>query len=133
MEYWYNTITGYVQEWVSGLPFPAQLAAPGWHGPFKTRADVDNFYNQNKAAHPEWNAPGTSISGFVQNIPNQASAAIGADVKSAVGDTIGNFNLASWFLRVGEIVLGIVLVGVGIAKLTGTTNFVMEAVKKVPV
>lgn len=44
-------------------------------------------------------------------------------------DVLGSLNLASWLIRIGEILLGIVLVGVGVAKLTGTTNFVASAVK----
>lgn len=45
------------------------------------------------------------------------------------GDLLGKFNLPSWFLRVGEILLGIVLVGVGLARVTGTQNIVSKAVK----
>jgi hypothetical protein len=48
-------------------------------------------------------------------------------------DIWNNLDLGNILLRVGEVLLGIVLVGVGIAKLTGTTNFVATAVKaKIP-
>ncbi len=43
-------------------------------------------------------------------------------------------NLGSWFLRIGEILLGIVLVGVGLARITGAQNAISKIVKtKVPI
>jgi hypothetical protein len=66
-------------------------------------------------------------------------------VTQAGGNTAGSLGLdpTQWFhglnlggilLRVGEVLLGIVLVGVGVAKLTGTTNFVATALKtKMPI
>jgi hypothetical protein len=59
------------------------------------------------------------------NIPG--AAAQGAS--KAYQDILGGFNLGSWFLRIGEILLGLVLVGVGVAKLTGASNFISSAVK----
>lgn len=40
-----------------------------------------------------------------------------------------NANITSWFIRIGEVVLGIVLVAVGVAKLTGTANVISKAAK----
>jgi hypothetical protein len=51
----------------------------------------------------------------------------------AAGQTANNLfhglDLESILLRVGEVLLGIVLIGVGIAKITGATNLVASAVK----
>lgn len=63
------------------------------------------------------------------NIPN--AAATGAN--TAYKDILGGFNLGSWFIRIGEILLGLVLVGVGVAKITGAQNMISSAVKaKIP-
>lgn len=49
----------------------------------------------------------------------------------ATGDAGGlfNFNATEWLIRIGEIVLGLVLVGVGLAKLTGVQNKISEVAK----
>jgi hypothetical protein len=54
--------------------------------------------------------------------------------KTAIGDVIGQFNLNAWFLRGGEILLGLVLVAVGVARLTGTPNVISASLKtKLPI
>jgi hypothetical protein len=56
----------------------------------------------------------------------------GAAAKGAENAFHG-LNLGSWFLRIGEILLGIVLVGVGVARITGAQNAISKIVKtKVP-
>jgi hypothetical protein len=60
----------------------------------------------------------------------------GAAAKGAANaiDTLGGFNLSSWFLRIGEILLGLVLVGVGVARITGVQNAVSKIVRtKLPI
>jgi hypothetical protein len=44
-------------------------------------------------------------------------------------DVFHGLSLGNWFVRIGEILLGIVLVGVGVAKLTGANNIISTAVK----
>lgn len=44
-------------------------------------------------------------------------------------DVLGGLNLGNLLLRVGEVLLGIVLLGVGIAKLTGADNAIAKAAK----
>jgi hypothetical protein len=39
---------------------------------------------------------------------------------------------ANIWLRVGEFALGVVLIGIGLARITGAENFISSAVKKVP-
>ena len=61
------------------------------------------------------------------NIPGNPATAIGQGISAL--DPFKGLNLGNILLRVGEVLLGIVLVGVGIAKLTGTTNAVASIVK----
>ena len=64
------------------------------------------------------------------NLPGAAAAGANAAYK----DIFGKFNVGNWFLRIGEILLGLVLVGVGLARITGTQNVISQIVKtKVPV
>jgi hypothetical protein len=64
---------------------------------------------------------------------NATGGGIAAGI-GAVADTLGGFNLGSWFLRIGEILLGLVLVGVGVARITGVQNAVASVVKtKLPI
>lgn len=84
-------------------------------GPYPTQA----------AAEAVAHSPGGGFPG--PNIPGNPGRAIGQAVSSL--DPFKGLNLGNIMLRVGEVLLGIVLVGVGIAKLTGTTNFVASAVK----
>lgn len=52
----------------------------------------------------------------------------GAAAKGAENAFHG-LDLGSWFLRIGEILLGIVLVGVGVARITGAQNAISKIVK----
>lgn len=73
------------------------------------------------------------------NLPAAASAtgtatgqiAIGAGkgAAQAAQDLFKGLNLGTWFIRIGEIVLGIVLIGVGIARITGAQNAISKVVK----
>ena len=58
-----------------------------------------------------------------------AGPATGIGLAKASQDIMHGFNFGNIILRVGEILLGIVLIGVGVAKLTGTANVVSKAVK----
>lgn len=49
--------------------------------------------------------------------------------QAAVQDTFHGLNLSTWILRIGEILLGIVLLGIGVSKLTGAENVVSKAAK----
>lgn len=44
-------------------------------------------------------------------------------------DIFHGLNLETWVLRIGEILLGVVLIGVGVAKLTGTENTISKIAK----
>lgn len=77
------------------------------------------------------------VAGLGLGIGNDPSPATAVGVGGAVGtavDKLGGFNIGAWFLRIGEILLGLVLVGVGVARITGAANFISSAVKaKVPI
>ena len=63
-----------------------------------------------------------------------AAAAKGAADAANTLDPFHGLNLGSWILRIGEILLGIVLVGVGIARITGAQNAISNIVKtKMPI
>lgn len=83
-------------------------------GPFPTQAAAE------AAAQQGGGFPGPAI-------PGNPGKAIGQAVSGL--NPFHGLNLENWVLRIGELALGIVLVAVGIAKLTGTTNFVASALK----
>src|ERR1700743_2162682 len=118
MAWYYNSSSGKIteeSEWIAYAELHLGLA---WHGPFDTEQDAENYYTQNKGNNPGWKAPTTSLSKALTTQANPLNAF-----------GLNDQNLQSWMIRIGEILLGIVLLGVGIAKLTGTTNLVASAVK----
>ena len=48
---------------------------------------------------------------------------------SATQDVFHGLNLSNWAIRFVEVALGIVLIGVGVAKLTGADNVINKAAK----
>jgi hypothetical protein len=66
--------------------------------------------------------------GQTGTVLGQVPGAAAKGAQNAV-DALGGFNLSSWFLRIGEILLGIVLVGVGVARITGAQNAISKIVK----
>ena len=48
----------------------------------------------------------------------------------ATGDAF-NINATQWFIRIGEVALGIVLIAIGLAKLTGVHNPISQVAKVV--
>lgn len=72
-------------------------------------------------------ALGTAI-GQTGTILGQTPVAAAKGAQNAF-ESLGGFNLSSWFLRIGEILLGLVLVGVGVARITGAQNAISKVVK----
>lgn len=62
-------------------------------------------------------------------VPAGSGGTPGFGVSPKVLDVLGGLDLGNLMLRVGEILLGLVLLGVGIAKLTGTDNVISNAAK----
>lgn len=114
----YNSRTGAVNE----VPIPTAIllskSGTGWHGPFDSKEAALAFYEKNRAINPGWKEP----AGLVSQAENIVSAANPMNI-------IGGVDIVSWLIRIGEIILGIVLIGVGVAKLTGTTNAVARIAK----
>ena len=84
---------------------------PLW-GPFSTLAQAQAQASKNKPTDP-----GT----VTQNISGSGNL-------FGLGDAF-NANITQWLIRIGEIALGIVLIAVGIAKLTGVDNKIATAAK----
>jgi hypothetical protein len=80
------------------------LEVAGWRA-FPTEAAAEAF-------------EGESVN---QNVSNTA--------KSAVSDVIGHTDVGELILRVTEILLGIVLIGIGLEKITGAENAVSKIAK----
>lgn len=131
---WYNSKTGYVatdegfNKWFnehSGLD-KLNAAYFGWHGPFKSKEEAYQFYTDNKSAHPDWTAPtDDAYKAFAQTA--------GGAVTDAIGLSNGGIvNAGNWVIRIAEIVLGVVLIGVGVAKLTGATNAIAKIARVTP-
>lgn len=79
---------------------------------------------------------GNAFKNTIPTVTQDLGAIPGAAAKGAENaiNVLGGFNITNWFLRIGEILLGLVLVGVGIARLTGTQNAISKIVKsKVPI
>jgi hypothetical protein len=53
----------------------------------------------------------------------------GHQVAHQAADLYHGLNLPNLLLRVGEVVLGVILIGVGIAKITGADNVISAAAK----
>lgn len=128
MAWYYNSDSGAVQEQPEWIAYPQLHLGLSWHGPFKSKQDALNYYEAGKAANPGWKAP-TGVAGNISNLATGTGSAIADATKSAIGDVTGQFNLAAWFVRIGEILLGLILIGVGVSKMTGVGNVITKAVK----
>lgn len=85
---------------------PPQLSDMFLAGPFADQADAQKYKN----------AIGTGAILPPGGTPIVGS--LGRGTTQTIQDVLGGFNLGSWFLRIGEILLGLVLIGVGLAKIT---------------
>jgi hypothetical protein len=127
-DWYYNHNSGSInQEKNIVIPGMGQKPGTDWEGPFPTKEAAFKYYADNHAAHPGWKEPTDSAWKQFQN-STESGASAGADVLGFGG---GSIDAQNWFIRIGEILLGIVLIGVGVAKLTGTTNLISKALKVV--
>lgn len=125
-DWYYNHNSGNVsQEKDIVIPGMGQKPDSAWHGPHPTKEAALKFYADNRAAHPSWKEPTDDTwKQFQNSTESGGEAVVGATTDLFAGTDVGN-----WLIRIGEILLGIVLIGVGVAKLTGTTNAVSSFVK----
>jgi hypothetical protein len=100
------------------------------------------FFTSQQAAQNCANANGGSKTlpgtGGALNAANSGLNAATGALQCAGGIAIGRLNvcvdLEHWILRIGEGLLGIVLIGVGLARITGVQNAVSSIVKsKLPI
>lgn len=130
MPWLYNSHSGAIIQTFSPASNMLLSGGLGWHGPFKSHQEAVDFYNNNKGNNPGWKAPTDNISDQITNtitsVPSDAATGAADAVKHSI---LGGVDIQAWFVRIGEILLGIVLIGVGIAKLTGTTNLIAKAAK----
>jgi hypothetical protein len=138
-----------------GTPITTQLTSR-WTGNFQL--DLNNFVKaanqagdkqlalqfrayalQQHALHPELSVQqmlsmfvATDLGGALSTGIGQTGTLLGqlpgAAAKGAE-DAFHGLSLGNWFMRIGEILLGIVLVGVGVARITGAQNAVSKIVK----
>jgi hypothetical protein len=129
MVWFYNSITGSViSEPAFGDTIQSHL--PGWHGPFGTKQEALNFYQQNAAANPDWKPP----SGF----PGVIGNAIKSGVQAGAGALTSGWRLAAtglsgWFMRGLKVLFGGVLMITGVSKLLNVDNRITQLAGKVPV
>jgi len=123
LDWIYNSKTGAVIELPSPAAFVQLKSGLGWHGPFDSKDAAIAYYNANKAKNTGWKAPSSNPISAIGNVPS----AIDDTIQNGLG--LSDANIQSWLIRIGEILLGIVLLGVGVAKLTGTTNAIAKVVK----
>lgn len=122
----YNSRTGTVIQNIKPLALVSLKSGLGWHGPFNSKEAAIAYYNANKANNSGWKAP----TGFLDSVGNIPGAAVDTANDAALnGLGLTDDNIRTWMIRIGEILLGIVLIGVGVAKLSGTTNAVASLVK----
>lgn len=128
MAWYYNSTTGAVNNEPDWLVWPELHMGMGWHGPFATEQDLANFYNKNKPKNPGWKAPSGIVSNIINSSENWMSngsfnkSPIGLSNPltgvNAIGDFANRLTKASTWERVGEVLLGVILISIGVAHLT---------------
>jgi hypothetical protein len=105
--WYYDSVDGDVihQNLAESIP---NAAFKYFHGPYKTE--------QLAIAHKGVAGP--------PGVPNES---LGSQAASVATGGPGGMNWQNWILRIGEILLGVTLIGVGVAKLTGAENVISKA------
>jgi hypothetical protein len=124
--YYVNIATGTIQRQCNPV-LAIALAAAGYFGN-PGPASATNAFATFDAAHAfAASQSGSAASGDVTGGVSSATKALGS-----LNPLAPLFQSNIW-LRAGEFLIGIVLIGVGLAKITGTENFVSNVVRKVPI
>lgn len=92
-----------------------------YHGPYATEALAETHAGVVGATGIPNEPTGESLTKGLNTITGSVSS-----------DILGGLNIGNLVLRAAEILLGITLIGVGIAKLTGAENIISSAIKKAP-
>jgi hypothetical protein len=131
MKWYYNSRTGAIANFPTAIGDFYLHSGTGWHGPFNTQADALTYFDNNAGANPGWARP-TGLLGSIENIPRAVGGIATqpiTDINNKLDTLTNGININNWLIRISEIVLGVVLIAVGIAKLTGNENVVYRAVK----
>jgi|ERR1035437_3630369 hypothetical protein len=106
----------------------------GWQvvmGPFNTQAQAQSASPSGGLSYLGLltQVAANTIMHQASNYPATSASAVNTAITSNPLDVIGHFNLGGWFLRVGEVLIGLVLIGVGVARMTGAQNIISSALK----
>ena len=132
MPWFYNSHTGEAEN-ISGiadvsLPLYEALlhTGTGWHE-YSTQAQMQAAISAN-----HWPAANQGIQ--LGKIPAETGGVAGAAASGAIKDTfsLNASGLAGWFFRGLKILFGGILMIIGIAKLTGADNAVVQLAKSAP-
>lgn len=128
-KWYYNSDTGSIA--LRPVWDPLNHAGVGWHGPFDTEQQAIDFYVQGKASNPGWHEPTSSL---WQQLKNSISSNPVEKAKDNAANKLSELNplnklnsitekdIKPWAIRISEILLGLILIGVGLAKLTGQSS-----------
>lgn len=121
--YYVNIATGTIQRQCNPI-LAVGLAALGYFGNPGPASATNAFETFDAAKAFAASQTGSAATTKLSSATNSAL--------SSLNPLAGLFQANLW-LRVGEFVLGLLLVGVGLAKLTGAENFISSAVRKMPI
>lgn len=122
--YYVNVQSGTIQRQCNPLGVLA-LAAAGFFGNNGLPAIPENAFATFDEAHAFADTIVGNVGGATGAVGGQSAGA----ANPSIGDIWNGLNVGNVLLRVGEVILGIVLLGVGIAHVTGTDNVISKAVK----
>jgi hypothetical protein len=127
-QWWfYNSYTGQVIEDTDRVTALGDMlrtkTGTGWHY-YASQIDMLNAIQANKWPPPQYQ---NSIGGNIGNAPKIAGGVLGNVFSLSGGPADANF-----WIRLGEGLLGIILIAIGIEKITGSANAITNAVRKVP-
>ena len=125
MPWFYNNHSGDAasESGAAALPYYALLhTGIGWHE-YATQAAMLAAIQAN-----HWPAP-TGVAGGLGNVGSQAATAAASGLTGQLKVT----GVAAWFFRGLKIVFGGILMIIGISKLTGADNTIVQLAGKVPV
>jgi hypothetical protein len=114
MDWFYNDKNGVVIQ-LPGVTITALLAIHrGWHGAFQTKQQAIDYYNRNKAAHPNWHPPQDQEGAITEALPGNVDP-FGAvtDAASGIKTALGIFTNKNLWIRIAEFAVGAILLAIG--------------------
>lgn len=122
MAWFYNSISGELgkHDGIDALAYEAALhSGTGWHElHIADSATFAQAATEAKKEVPGGQTPTGSQTKGLQQAPGGVAQ-----------EVFHGLNVSNVILRIGEVILGVVLIGVGIAKITGSDNIISSAAK----